>query len=76
MGTFMYSDFAIGEARNKSVRSQFINFAPRFVSEIVLCNRIFVSPKFDAGELASASYGSMSPLTTSHTLHGSVLSGR
>ena len=73
IGTFMYSDSFIGEARKKSFKSQLINLAPFFASDMVMLIHNLVSTRLDAGDPASSSYLSLSLPATKRTLRGLVL---
>ena len=74
--TFMFSGRFIGVLRKKSLRSIERNFAPLWLSEMVLLMRSFVLISVDAGEVASSGYSSLSPPTVRRTRYFSVLRGR
>ena len=64
IGTFMYSDSFTGDTRKKPFKSQLMNIAPSFMSNMALLINIFVSTRLEVGYLVSSSYLNLSPPTT------------
>ena len=70
----MYS--VIGDVKKKSFKSQLINRAPFFASNMVLLIITLVSTRLYIGDSSSALYVNLSLPSTKRALHGSILRGR